>query len=371
MIEIREVTSKHDLHTFIHLPVTIHRNYPNFLPPIFMDERNFFNPKKNKSFDFCDTILALAYKNNKPVGRIMGILHKKYNTIHNEKNSRFGFFDSYDDQEVAHALIEFIENWAKQKEVSKLVGPYGFSDKDPQGLLISGFEYPPIIDAPSNPPYIVKLIENEGFIKEVDCVNFLYPLPEKLPDFYYKISQRFQEREKYQVIEFTKRSQFKPYIIPILKMMNEAYSHIYGFVPLTEKEMVDFAARYMPLLDPRFIKAIVKDEEILAFIIALPSLTKGIQRAKGRLFPFGIFKIINESKKTKQLDLMLGAVKPEHQGLGLDVSMGIKLFESAKKSGFEQIEVHLILETNHKMLAEMEKVGAKIYKRFRIFQKNI
>jgi hypothetical protein len=371
MIKIKEVKSKSDLRIFIHLPVKIHSNYPNFLPPLLIDDWKFFNPAKNRSFDSCDTVLVLAYKNEKPAGRIMGIIHRKYNELHGERNGRFGYFECYDDQETAHALISFIENWAKEKGVSKLVGPYGFSDKDPQGLLIEGYEHPPILAAASNPPYIVKLIEKEGYTKEVDCVDYMYPLPESLPDYYYKISQRFQEREQYQVIEFTKRNQLKPYVIPILRMMNEAYSHIYGFVPLTEKEMLDFAARYMSLLDPRFVKTIVKDGEIMAFIIGIPSLAKGIQRAKGKLFPFGIFKIIHESKKTRQVDLMLGAVKPQYQGLGLDVSMGIKLFESVKKAGFIQIEVHLILETNHKMLAEMEKIGAKMHKRFRVFQKAI
>ena len=371
MIEIKEVKCRKDLHKFIHIPEKIHKNHTNWLPPIYFDEWNFFNPKKNKSFDYCDTILLLAIKDGEVVGRIMGIINRRYNLLRNESNGRFGYLECYDDAEVSHALIKAIVDWAKAKEMNKLIGPYGFSDKDPQGFMIEGFEYPPIIDAPCNLPYMISLVEQEGFTKEVDCLIYKYDIPEKFPELHTRILQRFQEKSDYKVIEFTKRSQIKPYIIPVLHLMNEGYSNIYGFVPLNDREMNDFAARYMPLLDPRFLKIIAKDGEIAGFVIGLPSLTKGIQKSKGHILPFGYFQIIWTAKRSKQLDMMLGSVKPKYQGLGLEIPMALRLLESARKAKMETMEVHLILETNHKMLAEVEKIGAKVIKRFRVFQKSI
>jgi len=371
MIEINEVKCRRDLRKFIHLPEKIHKNHANWLPPIYFDEWNFFNPKKNKSFDYCDTILLLAYKDGKIAGRIMGIINRRYNLLRNEAHGRFGYLECYDDTEVSHALIKAIEDWAKEKGMKKLIGPYGFSDKDPQGLMIEGFEHPPIIDAPCNFPYLVNLVEQEGYAKEVDCLIYKYDIPEKFPDLHTRIIERFHEKSDFRVIEFTKRSQIKSYIIPVLKLMNEGYSHIYGFVPLDDREMNDFAARYMPLLDPRFLKVVAKGDEIVGFVIGLPSLTQGIQKCRGHILPFGFFQIIWTAKRSKQLDMMLGSIKPQFQGLGLEIPMGLQLLESARKAKMKTMEVHLILETNNKMIAEVEKIGAKVIKRFRVFQKDL
>lgn len=370
-IEIKPVTTRSELSKFIHLPATIHSGEKTFLPPIYADEWNFFDPKKNSSFASCETILALAWKDGKPVGRIMGIIHKTYNQLHNERNARFGYFDCYNDSKISRALIGFIEKWAIDHGMEKMVGPYGFSDKDVQGLLIEGFEHMPILDSACNPPYIVELLVNQGYTKEVDCMIYRFPLTDELPQLYYRIIQRSNHRNEYQVIEFTSKKQIKPYIVPVLKLMNETYDELYGFVPMTEKEIKDFADRYLPVIDPRFVKVVTKDEKIIAFLVGVPNFTKGIQQSKGYLFPFGIFQILWAGRHTNQLDLMLGAVKRENQGLGLEVAMGLSIVESARKAGMEFIEVHLILETNRRMQAEMERLNLPVHKRFRVFQKSL
>jgi hypothetical protein len=370
-ITIREVKNRRDLRRFIYLPQKIHSSYRNWLPPIYMDEWSFFNAKKNHSFDSCTTVLALAYHNNKVVGRIMGIIHHKYNELHNEQNGRFGYFDCYNDPEVSHALISYIEDWADNRGMEKLVGPYGFSDKDIQGLLVEGFDQMPILDSACNPEYIVNLLTQEGFTKEIDCMTYRFPLTVDLPELYYRILQRTNHRKEYQVLEFTTKKQLKPYIVPVLELVNETFDELYGFVPMTDVEIQELAARYLPVIDPRFVKVIEKNGKVLAFLVAIPNLTRGIQKSKGHLFPFGIFQIINAARKSKQLDLMLGAVKREVQGLGLEVAMGLSLIESGRKAGFEFIEAHLILETNKKMRAEMERLNIPIHKLFRVFQKQI
>jgi hypothetical protein len=370
-IKIIEITSRKLLRTFIHLPSKLHNKETNWMPTLYADDWNFFNPKKNHQFDSCDTIMAIALLDGKPVGRIMGIIHKTYNKLRNENNARFGYFDCIDNQEVTHALFEFIQNWAKSKQITLLVGPYGFSDKDIQGLQIEGFEHLPLIDSACNPPYLVKLIENEGFVKEVDCMTYKFPVNLALPELYYRIQQRSNYSNNAQLVEFTSRKQLKPYIEPVLQLVNRTYDHLYGFVPMTETEIHELAARYLPIIDPRFVKVIEKEGEVIAFIIAIPNLTKGIQKSRGYLFPIGIFQILLASKKSKQLDLMLGAVRRDYQGTGIEVVMGISLIESARKADFKDIEAHLILENNYKMRAEIERLKIPVHKRFRVFRKEL
>lgn len=370
-IEIIEVTSHKKLRAFIHLPSKIHKDEPNWMPTIYADDWIFFNPKKNHQFDSCDTIMLLALQDGKPVGRIMGIIHNKYNALRNENTARFGYFDSIDNQEVAHALFVFIQNWVSQKGKTLLVGPYGFSDKDIQGLLIEGYTHLPLIDSACNPAYISRLVENEGFSKEIDCMTYKFQVNLALPELYYRIQKRANYSNNSQLVEFTSRKQLKPYIVPVLQLVNRTYNHLYGFVPMSETEMHEFASRYLPIIDPRFVKIIEKEDEVIAFIVALPNLSKGIQKSKGYLFPVGIFQILMSSKKTKQLDLMLGAVHRDYQGTGLEVVMGIGIIESARKSDFKDVETHLILEDNTKMRAEFERLKIPVHKRFRVFRKDI
>lgn len=370
-IKIVEVTSRKLLRTFIHLPAKLHQKMPNWMPTIYVDDWNFFNPKKNHQFDSCDTIMAIAFLDGKPVGRIMGIIHNTYNEIRKENTARFGYFDAIDSQEVAHALFLFIENWVRQKGKSLLVGPYGFSDKDIQGLMVEGFEHLPMIDSACNPPYIIKLVENEGFGKEVDCMTYKFPVNLALPELYYRIQQRSNNNSNAKLVEFTSTRELKPYIVPVLELVNHTYDHLYGFVPMTNTEIHELAKRYLPIINPRFVKVIEKNGEVIAFIIGIPNLTPGIQKSRGYLFPIGIFQILMASKKTKQLDIMLGAVRRDFQGTGIEIVMGISLLESAQKSDFKDISTHLILESNIKMRAEFERLHIPYLQKYRVYRKEI
>ncbi len=365
--EIRIVNNRKILRDFIKLPAAIHAGHLNWLPPIYVDEWNFFNPKKNRAFSHCETILAVAYQNNIPCGRIMGIIHHTYNQQHNEKSARFGFFDCYDDQEVAESLLAFISEWAIGKGMKNLTGPFGFSDKDPQGFQIDGFDDLPMIDTNCNLPYMPAFLENAGFEKFVDCLTYRFDLNLLLPEVYLRASQRVENSRRYEIIEFTTRKKLRPYILPVLRLTNETYSHLYGFYPLNETEMQDLASRYMPVLNPEFVKIITSNDEIVAYVIGLPNMSAGIMKARGRLFPVGWYHILRSMKTATQLDLMLGAVRPDLQGHGLEIWMGLKLLESAKKANFKSIATHLILETNTRMRSVVERLNAPIVKRFRVY----
>lgn len=372
-IEIQEVNSKSDLSKFIHLPAAIHQNHANWVPPIYMDDWEFFNPKKNKSFDSCDTILLLAYRNKKVVGRIMGIIHNKYNEKHQENHARFAFFETWNDEEVASALISAVENWAREKGMDRLVGPLAFSDKDPQGFLIEGFDQPAVIASNCNFPYQTELLEKNDYAKEVDLVVYQIKIPNPIPEFYLKIQERaIRQNQGLHLLEFKSRTKVKPYIHPVLRLLNSTFTEIFGFIPFTEAEMDDFANRYLFLINPRFIKIVVNGQnEVGAFVIGMSHIGEGIQKAKGYLFPFGIFQIFAAARKTKQLNLLLGGIDPAYRGKGLDVMMGVKMIESAIAQGKTVIDSHLELEYNTKVRAEMEKMGGVVYKRFRVFGKDL
>jgi len=370
-IVIKEVLTRKDLRDFIYLPEKVHRK-EDWLPPIYMDEWVLFDRKKNKSFKYADALLLLAIRDRKPVGRIMGLINRRYNDINNEQHGRFCFMECYNDQAVFHALITRIEDWVRQNGMTKLVGPLGFSDKDPQGFQIEGFEYPQFITSANNSPYMVNLVENEGYVKKIDLVNYLGDMPNEFPRVYERVLERVKKTEDFKIVEFPSKKELKPYILPVLELMNETFSEIYGFVPLNDKEKSDFAARYLPILDPQFIKVVQKDDgQLIGFAIGLPDISAGIKACRGRMLPFGIFRVLRESKRSKKLIMMLGGVKKEYRGKGIDVLMGVKILQCGIRNKMESLDSHLVLENNLRMRGEYERIGCKVVKKFRIYQKDL
>jgi len=370
-IIIKEVITRQDKRKFIYLPSKVHRNNSNWLPPIYVDEWELFDKEKNKSYLYSDTVLYLAYKDKKVVGRIMGIINKRYNAIHNERHGRFCFMECYEDQDVVHELISKVELWAKDKGMIRLVGPLAFSDKDPQGFQIEGFEYPQFIISATNDSYLPEMITREGFEKHVDLVNYLVKTPDDLPSVYKSILSRVSGNKEYKIVEFKSKRELKPYLLPILDLMNQTFLEIYGFVPLNDHEKKQFVARYLMILDPEFIKVVEGPDGLIGFAGGIRDISEGIKRAGGKLLPFGIFRILRESKRSKKLLMMLGGVKKEYRGKGIDVLMAIKILQSCIELKIDLIDIHLVLEYNFKMRGECERIGGKVIKKFRIFQKDL
>lgn len=370
-INLIEVKTKPQLKTFIYLPEKLHQDQPNWVHPIYMDEWAYFNPKKNKAFSYSDTLMLLAEKDGQVVGRVMGIINHRYNEVRNEKTARFGYLESIQDQAVVHALLSWVEQWAREKGMTRIIGPYGFSDQDPEGFLIKGFENRATIATYYNFEWLPEMVEKEGYSKDIDYFVYKIEVPKEIPEIYTKIAERILKKGNFKILEFRKRKEIKPWIRPILSLMNETYveSNIYGYAPLDEKEMDDLARKYLPVLDPRFIKGVLKDDQVVAFIVAIPDMTAGIKKARGRLFPFGFIHVLRAQKKTKQLDLLLGAIKKEYRGMGLDALMGVALLSSAQKAGFEIMDTHHEMEANVRVRSEMERLGGKIYKVYRVYQK--
>jgi GNAT superfamily N-acetyltransferase len=371
-ISIQEVGSKSALRDYIFLPAKLYRDHPNWVPPIYLDEWKFHDPKQNPSLGKATVIRLLANRGNKLVGRVMGIINHKYNETHGEKTARFFQLDCINDQQVAKALLDAVYDWAQKQSMQQVIGPFGFSDKDPQGLQIAGLEHLPVIATASNPYYLQSLVEGEGFVKHLDCVSFKVVVPNTIPALYIKVMDRIKKNSQVQLLEFKTKKALKPYIVPVFRLVNETYSDLFGFVPMTEEEMKRMAAQYLPILDPAFVKLVLNQEqELIAFVVAMPDMSKGIQQAKGKLFPFGFIQILLAAKKSKQLDLLLGAVRNDYRSIGLTALMGTALLQTAIERGFELMDSHLVLESNQPMCAEYQRIGGEIYKRYRVYKKPI
>lgn len=373
LIRIREVQGKNDLKKFIHLPSQIHKNHTNWVPPIYMDEWVFFNPKKNIAFSHSTTKLVLAEKNGKVVGRVMGIINHKYNQKQNIKDARFFYLETFEDWDVADALIQYIEKWALEKGMERIIGPLGFSDKDPQGFLIEGFDEPNVIATSCNFPYLVDFITKAGYLKELDLVAYKVLVPSKISDLHLKIYERLvNNNDGLRIIKFNSKREIKPYIRPVLSLMNETFKDIYGFTELSGKEMDEFASRYLMVLDTRFLKVVVNEKgEVIGFGLGMPDLSEGLKKSGGYMIPFGVFQVLKSQRETKQLNMLLGAVRPDYQNKGISTIIGVSLMNEAIKAGMTHIDSHLEMETNVKVRAEMERMGGVVYKRFRVFYKNL
>ena len=371
-VSIEEVKTRQELYEFIYLPGILHKNHPNWIPPLYVDDKRCFSPKRNRAFSYSDCILALARKDTTVVGRIAGIINHQYNKETRTANARFGYFESPNDPQVAQRLLSFIEEWAQKRRMQKIIGPMGFTDHDPEGFLIEGYEHPPNLVTNYNFTYIPPLMENSGYSKEIDYVVYKVDFSQGIPDFFKKVYHRVRRKMAYLLVEFSSKRQLIPYIRPMFTLMNECFMNLYGYSALAQAEMDDLANRYLPLVDPRFIKIVTTQaNQVIGFMIGIPNMADGIRKAKGHLYPFGFFHILRSRNRSKKLDLYIGGIKDKYRGLGLDALMGYRMIESAITAGFEYMDSHHELETNLRMRAEMEKIGGYIYKRFRIYQKKL
>ncbi|KGL63289.1 hypothetical protein [Polaribacter sp. Hel1_85] len=372
MIQLKEVNTKRELKQFILLPFSIHKNHKEWLPPLISDEWKVFDKTKNYSFEHCDTILYLAKKENVIVGRVMGIINHNYNTGSNENNVRFYGLECYDDAKVYDILINAIEKWGKQKGMETIIGPLGFSDKDPQGFLIEGFkEEMSVMVTNHSFKYLMNHTERNGFKKKLDIFQYRAIIPKKTPEIYDRIAER-ATKNGFKILEFKKSKHVRPYVNDVFNLINKTYKDIYGFAPLDATESKEFSERFLPLLKPQYIKVVLnKSDKVVAFVVAMPDISKGFKKAKGKLFPFGFVHILKAFKKTNQLNLLLGCVDENIRNSGLVALLNIALLNSARKGNLTILDSHLILEENKKMRAVVERMEHTIYKKYRIFEKKL
>lgn len=372
-ITISEIKTSSDLKQFITLPLKIHKHHKEWIPSLLSDDKAIFTPELNEAYQYCSTIRLLARRGNKVVGRIMGIVHHHYNKSQNEQNARFAFMETYEDKEVFEALITAVEKWAKEQNCHKVIGPLGFSDKDPQGFLIEGFDQQTMMVTNCSLPYMNRFINELGYFPHTRLVEYKLPLTDQMMDRITPFAERASRNPDFKLHTFTSTRDIKPYIRPVFELINRTYKNIYGFSPLSTREADDFANRYLQFIKPGLVKAVTNSQGLLiAFVVAMADFSKGIKKARGRVFPFGWIPILYSMKTSDTIVLMLGAIDEEYRNKGIDALMGESLLNESRRLGYRFMDSHLIMESNIKMRQEMERLeGAELYKRYCIYQKDI
>lgn len=357
---------------FVRLPASLPGRRPNYVPPIWSEELAWHDPARNPALHGVELVRFMAFDGERPVGRIVGLIHSLHNGRNGERTVRFHQLDAVEDVAVVRALLEAVEGWGRERGMDRVLGPFGLSDKDPQGLQVEGFEHLPVIATPTNPAYLPGLVEACGYAKYVDCLSYRLAVPQQVPERYNRVAAHVLRSEGLRVVSFRSRRELKRWIVPVLDLVNQTYTDLLGFVPMSVKEMHKLAGDYLPLLDPELVVIVADPRDVpMAFVVAVPDLSAGLQKARGRLFPFGFVHVMQAMRKTTQLDLLLGAVRKDVQGRGLTGALGVHILDVARRRGFTTIDSHLVLETNAPMRAQLERTGGEIYKRYRIYTRTL
>ena len=372
MVEIKQVRTKKEQKQFVKFPSKLYKGNENFVPFLIADELALFN-KNNAYYDDSEAIYFLAYKNGEVVGRIAGIEQKGFNEKNNLKHCRFSRFDTINDEEVCKALLNAVENWAKERGLNTVHGPLGFNDLDREGLLVEGFDQLATFEENYNYPYYKDLLEKCGYAKDVDWLSFLMVPPKDEDERIKRLSEALLKRYKLHIAtEPNIKKYIKKYKDGIFEVIDEAYSHLYGVVPLTEGVRKNIITQFKLLLTPKCMCTILdENEQVVGYGLGLPSLAKAVQKSNGKYLPFGLFRILKARSKFETFDFALVGVKDKYKGAGLTAIILQYIIEQSKKMKVKQIETNLNLENNAKIIATWKNFEHKQHKRYRSFVKNL
>ena len=373
-IEIRKIDTKCGLKKFVKWGIDLYKGNECFVPPLVMDDVNTLDPKNNPAFDFCDSIYFMAYDNGKPVGRIAGIINNVVNEKTGKKTLRFGWVDFIDDTRVSEALFRAVEVWGRSKGMEEIVGPLGFSDMDPEGMLVEGFDQEGTMATIYNYPYYPKHLEAMGFEKEADWIEFRMTIPDGIPERYQRISDIIKRKYELSTPKYTSAKKLvKDYGQEIFQLINEAYSELYGYSPLTPRQINRYISMYIPVLRLDNISLIVdKDKKLIGVGIAMPSMSKALIKCRGRMFPFGWIHLLKALRgQNDVVDLLLVAVKPEYQSKGVNSLLFTDLIPCFIKNGYKFAESNPELELNQKVQSQWGYFETRQHKRRRAFRKSL
>lgn len=370
-IVIKEAISKKDLRVFAKFPLDLYKDNLYWVPQITADEVKLISRDSNPAFEFCDAGYWLAYKDGKLVGRIGGIINHRYNEKIGKQCARFSMIDLIEDPEVAKALLDTVENWAKSRGAVLLHGPFGFTDMDPEGMLVEGFEELGTIATIYNYPYYPTFMEQNGYIKEIDWIEYELIPAKEIPEKVARIAQISLERYHLKVLKFKKAKDLLPYAHEIFEVLNACYKDLHGFVSLTDKQIDLYIKQYFGFVVPEYIPIVVDAQNhVVAFGITMPSLSKAFQKAKGSLFPFGFIHILRAMKNNDRVDLYLTGVRPDYQDKGVNAIMMVEMNQVYIKNKVKKVESNPELETNTKVQAQWRFYEKRLHKRRRCYIKN-
>lgn len=372
-IIIKEVLTKKDLKKWVKFPNDLYKDNPNFVPFLMSDEIRTFTKATNPSYDFCDTRLFLAYKEGKIVGRIAGLINHAYNKKWDKKAIRFTRFDFIDDYAVSSALFDEVVKWGKENGLNEAMGPIGFTDFDHEGMLVEGFDQFNMSITFYNHPYYLTHLEKLGLEKDVDWVEYKLTVPKEINPKFEKISKFVTERAKVKLVTYTDRKVLIKEAYEALKLIDVAFSKLYGTVPLTDRVIDDAIKNNISLVNLDYVCSI-KDEqnEIVGFALMVPSIAKALKKSNGRLFPLGVFRLLKAlSGKNDTLEMYFVGVKPELQKSGVAGILINHMLKVCVNNGVKYCETGPELETNEAVQSMWKSFDAVNHKRRRCFIKKI
>lgn len=365
---------KKELRKYVQFGIDLYAGNPCYVPPLFFDEVNSFRPEKNPAFDFCESQSFMAYRDNKAVGRITAIINNAVNEKTGEKVVRFGFVDFIDDDEVVDALFETVRQWGKERGMTTIAGPLGYSDMDPEGMLIDGFDEMGTMATIYNYPYYATQMERMGYEKDTDWIEFRMTVPEGIPEKYSRIADIVRRKFELHVVELKSRKWVKEtYGRAIFELINEAYKDLYGFVALTDRQIEYYIDMYLGMLRLEDVCLIAdKEDKLVGVGISMPSLSMALRKSGGKLFPFGWYHILKAIRGGSDVvDLLLVAIKPEYQGKGVNALLFSTLIPNYIANGYKFAESNVELEDNENVQKQWEYFERRQHRRRRAWKKDI
>lgn len=371
MITVSKLDPKNKSHVkrFVDLPFPIYANTPQWVPPIRIDVASTMNQNKHPFYEHSQADFFVASDGKQDLGRITVIENKNYNAYHGTHRAQFYFLETIESQEVANALFERAFDWAKSRGLDEMIGPKGFSALDGYGILVEGFEHRQMMTMMNyNHPYLPKMMEEIGFRKEVDFVS-CYVSPENfvLPDRIHSIAERVQKRGSLRVQKFASKSELKAWANKIGKAYNQAFVNNWEYAPLTAREIKLVLDNILLIADPKLIKVICHDQDVVGFLLGFRDISAALQRSKGRLLPFGMLDILMELRKTEWVAINGAGIQPEFQGRGGNALLYSEMEKTIRESGFKHADLTQVAETAVDMRRDLINLGGKPYKNHRVF----
>ena len=373
MYKIREVKTKKEQKLFVDFPTKLYKDCKQYVHPLRMDELNLFDKDKNASYDDCEAVYFLAFNGDEVVGRIAGIIQKLYNEKVNEKRVRFSRFDCINDQDVANLLFKAVEKWAKVRGMNLFHGPLGFNDLEREGLLIDGFEHLSTFEEQYNYPYYQTLIENYGFEKEKDWFEYKIFPPKEPDERINRLTEVVLKRYKLRIAPKQNKNKFiEKYKKGIFDVLDEAYGELHGTIPFNDKMREQIISQFKLFISLDFIVVIVdENDEVVAFGFAIPSLSKAIQKSKGKITPLALIRILHAVNHPDCADFGLIGVRKKYQGKGLTAIMLKHIIDTVNKYKIKYCETNLNLEDNYKIQQTWKNFEHEQHKLRRCFIKKI
>ncbi|WP_443876018.1 N-acetyltransferase [Leyella stercorea] len=379
-IEIKKVESRRDLCKFIDFHNELYKGNPYHVPNLYFDEMNTFRKDKNAAFDFCEAEYFMAYRDGKAVGRVAAIINHSANKKWERESVRFGWIDFVDNIEVSKALLKAVEDYGKSKGMKEIVGPLGFTDMDPEGMLLYGYDQLGTQATAYNYPYYPEHMDRMGgWEKDNDYVEYKLYVPEEMPEKYATIAKMIQKRYNLQVKKLKRNEIYgeNGYGKKIFNVVNETFKDLYGYSKLTDRQIEQYVKMYLPMADLDLITIIedwnTPDHKVVGVGISIPSLARALQKCGGKLFPFGWWHILRALKfhKTEVVDLLLVGVLPEYRQKGANALLFYDLIPHYQRLGFKWGETHVEMETNMKVQGQWQYLNREIHKRRRCYKKDI